>query len=311
MPNTLPMELRHFRYFLAVAEELNFRKAAERLHVSAPTLTQQIQDLEESLGTRLLDRSTTHVRLTVAGKKFLEEVRKILSHVEAAQESVKPSADGARSVLHVGYLDVAGFAFLPACITAFAKIRPQVEVSLVNLEVGAQLSALQSGEVQIAFVPSKGIPIARSLSSQVVISSEWHVVVPDRHRLAHLKKVPLAELRSEPLICYVDASGTGPTEVFRAIFAAGKVKPGPFKVVRGIEACLAMVAADQGLTLYPHIPGRTPMSGLVTRPFVEAWDETKIELLAVWRRSETSEQVKGFLDVLRQNTLRHTDDGNR
>lgn len=305
MPNTRPMELRHFRYFLAVAEELNFRKAAERLHVSAPTLTQQIQDLEETLGVRLLDRSTTHVRLTVAGKKFLEEVRKILSQVEAAQESVKPSADGARSVLHVGYLGIAGYAFLPACITAFSKIRPQAEVSLVNLDVGEQLSALQSGEVQIAFVPSKGIPFPRSLSSLVVISTHWHVVIPDQHRLAHLKKIPLAELRNEPLICYVDGQGVGPLDVFRGIFSARKVKLGPLKIVRGIEAGFAMVAADQGFTFYPHIPGRTLMNGLVSRPFAEGLEETDIELLAVWRRSDTSEEVKAFIDVLRQNTLNH------
>jgi len=140
------MELRHLRYYVAVAEELNFRRAAERLHVSAPTLSQQIKDLEDLLGVRLMERDTTSVRLTGPGEIFLEGARQLLADSHRVIAATKEAAQGRRGILRIGNAGPLSHGFMPACLQALAKRYPEVDVVLVEIDLNEQAAAVATGQ---------------------------------------------------------------------------------------------------------------------------------------------------------------------
>src|SRR4051812_5064070 len=141
------MELRHLRYFVAVAEELNYRKASERLRVAQPALSSQIQDLERDVGVRLLDRDTGGVRLTDGGAAFLEEARLILRQVERAVAVAVEAAKGLRGRLMIGYFAPIFMGLMPASLKAYREKFPEVEVVLVELPILEQIAELEAGTI--------------------------------------------------------------------------------------------------------------------------------------------------------------------
>src|SRR4051795_636425 len=177
-----PMELRHLRYFIAVAEELHFRRAAERLHMSQPPLSQQIRQLEEEIGAQLLSRNQRKVELTAAGVAFLERAREILDSVEDAARQARRVQRGEGGRLAVGFVGSAMYSFVPELLRAFRDHAPDITLRLQELGTSEQLRQLEDGRLDVGFVR---LPRARpELTFETVLEEPVVAALPDTHRLA-------------------------------------------------------------------------------------------------------------------------------
>lgn len=298
------MELRHLRYFAAVAEALSFRRAAEILRVSQPALSKQIRDLEEEWGVRLFDRNTSRVRLTNAGATLVDEARLILAHAQKLPALVRGAAEGRRGKLTIGNMGSLTAGFLPASLTAFHARYPEVDVSLVELRSREQRAALMGGRIQIGLLG--GIAPEDPELEQVLLStSPLHAFVPRRHAFARRARISLPDLATEKLLAVVSEPGSsGHTDTIRGLFVSRGLRPPFIKVVDSLESLLALIASDQGISIIPSLIGRQRDDGLVTRPLNIEGKDASFSLWGVWRREETSQLVKNFVHVLQARTHR-------
>jgi DNA-binding transcriptional LysR family regulator len=295
------MELRHLRYFVAVAEELNYRRASERLRVAQPALSSQIQDLERELGARLLDRDTGGVRLTDAGAAFLEEARTILAQAQQAVVVAREAAQGRRGRLLVGYSGPLLMGFMPASLKAFYEKFPRVDVSLVELPLAEQIAALESGAIHLAFAIAGGPPLPPDLQQIEVIRSPIRAVVGRSHPLAGKSRLALADLVREPLLCI--SNKKVPVlhgEIMRRIFANRGLKPGPIKSIEGAEAFRATLESGMGVSLIAEVGALSRSRDLLFKPLKETGPDLILELLAVWRRDQTSQLAANFIGLMRE-----------
>jgi DNA-binding transcriptional LysR family regulator len=294
------MELRHLRYFVTVAEELNFRRAAERLHVVQPALSRQIKDLEYELRVRLLDRDTVRVRLTDAGRVFIEEARQILAQAERAGDMAREAAAGRRGRLIIGNVGPVTTSFMPASLTEFRARYPEVAVTLMEIEPGEQISALESGVIQVGFTVEKDPVLPAHLRRLRVLRSPMCAVVGPGHRLAGVKRISLAELAGEKLLSFAGHKSQTHADLVRGMFVANGLKAGPTKIVEGFESLLAMIAGGQGVSLMPQHISLSGADKVEIIPLKEATDDLVFELSAVWRDGETSPLARNFVDLLRE-----------
>jgi DNA-binding transcriptional LysR family regulator len=192
------MELRHLRYFAAVAELRNVTQAARRLHVAQPALSRQIQDLEEELGLQLIERSTRGIKLTEAGKFFAAEAGAVLARADEALQAVRALARGEIGELRVGYAPSPTSEVLPRALAAFQKVAPGVRVTRLDLASDDLESALLDERVHLSVMVKPGSrPQPGILFEEIVRYSLW-VAVARRHRFARMAKVPLRRLLDEP-----------------------------------------------------------------------------------------------------------------
>lgn len=297
------MELRHLRYFVAVAEALSFRRAAERLRVAQPALSKQIKDLEEAVGARLLDRNTSGVMLTDAGVVLLDEARDVLERVEMAASAAREAAAGRVGKLTVGNVGALAAGFLPATLSAFHAKYPQVEVNLHELSLPDQLAALQAGTIQVGFTIDAGASLSRGLQWAEVLESRVAVVMARDHPQARAARVSLAELADEQFLCIGETERHSlHRQRLQAIFAARGIKPRPMRRVNGYESLIAMVAGDQGLSIL--LPELRNVENIVFRRIKEDGDDLVVRLSAVWRQGTHSQLAGNFVEVLRSVTKR-------
>src|SRR6266581_9044102 len=196
------MELRHFRYFVAVASEENVSRAALKLHVSQPALSRQIRDLEEELGFLLLQRSAKSVRLTEAGRTFLTEARAVLQRAEEAVGAARAIATGGSGELHVGYAPSLTARILPQTLRAFQAELPNVRVRLHDLSTEEMLAGLREGKLQMAFVVRLTPALLRGMHFAELLRDSICLAVAPKHPLASRRTVTLAEAARQPLIAY-------------------------------------------------------------------------------------------------------------
>jgi LysR family transcriptional regulator, benzoate and cis,cis-muconate-responsive activator of ben and cat genes len=295
------MELRHLRYFTAVAEALNFRAAAVKLHVSAPTLSQQIRQLEDEMEVRLFDRQRTGTRLTNAGRVFLGEARALLASATKAQKRAKDATKGARGRLRVGYNSGLLAEFMPRCLMLFSAKFPNVDVELLDLPSGEQFEGIETDEIQLGFVaPPKGWLLQRSgLASVSVLRAVPRVVMARGHRLAKLPEVPMAELANERMLVI-----GGPRwisfhrdRVVR-MFNLRHCKPPRIEEVNGLDPLLAMVASGECVTMliWRRCVGYADEIAIV--PLKESGPDLELDVRAIWRESDNSALQREFIAVL-------------
>lgn len=295
------MELRHLRYFVAVAEALNYRRAAERLRVAQPALSKQIKDLEAEVGARLLNRNTGGVSLTDAGATLLDEARDILERVEMASAATRETASGQGGRLTIGSLGAISASFLPASLATFRSRFPHVEVHLHEAQLPDQMAALTAGLIQLAFTTARDPAVPPAFESTEVLVSRLALAIGRDHRLVRKSAVSLADVADEPFWCI------GETErhdrhrkLMDAIFAARGIKHRPIKRVNGYESLVALVAGGHGLSILLPFSRSRGKEEIGFRRIKEDGEDLVVRLLAVWRKGGGSPLARNFVDVMRR-----------
>jgi len=292
------MELRHLRYFVAVAEALNFRRAAERLHVAQPALSKQIQQLEDWVGARLLHRNTGGVSLTDAGAVMLDEARDILERVEMAAAAALDAASGKSGRLNVGNIGLLTAMFLPAVLSTFRERYPKVDVNLIEIAAADQLNALQSGQIHLGFMVERSLALPPHFECVNILSARPAVVLHREHALASRPTIGLSELTMEPLLTVAEAGKqTRHQQYLHDMFAARGIRHHPPRRVSSFESLIAMVESGLGISIL--LPMTRPFENVVFRPLKDDGEDLTAHLFAVWRRGVESLILKNFLTVLR------------
>jgi DNA-binding transcriptional LysR family regulator len=298
-----PVELRYLRYFMAVAEELNYRRAAKRLHVSAPALSVQIKHLEELLGTRLFERDTTKVRLTVPGEVLLRESRELFAQVRRVLLATKDAAQGSRGRLRIAIHGVFGENLVPELVRTYHKASPGVDVTLLDFTGNeAQLKALEEGQVHVAFVVAFQPPVIEGLEHLLAIDAPLRAVMSVKHPLAAAKQVTLEELAGAAFLG-IQAYETQ-TQSLIAVFGRAKLQPKIIAKANTINSCIAMLASGKGVALLPELRMLTQDARLALRPIKDAPPGLRLHAYAVWKREGATPQVLNFVELLRQAGVR-------
>jgi DNA-binding transcriptional LysR family regulator len=246
------MELRHLRYFVAVAEAENVSRAALKLHVSQPALSRQVRDLEEELGFLLLERSAKSVRLTEAGRVFLAEARGVLQRAEDAVKRARSVATSGGGELHVGYAPSLTARMLPPALRAFQAELPNVCVKLHDLSTEEMLAGLRAGKLQIALLVRPTAAMGRGLRFEGLTRDPLRLALAPKHPLARKRVVTLAEAVREPFIAYSRKDYPEYHEILASVFAATKVAPRIAEEQDGVSSLIAAVEAGGGVALMPE-----------------------------------------------------------
>ncbi len=292
------MEIRHLRYFVAVAEELHFARAAERLNIAPPTLSHGIAALETELGARLFLRKTkSTVALTDAGKRFFEEARNALRHFEHAQTAGRRAARGEIGTIAVGYMHAATCAgVVPESIGIFRKKSPGVTFNLFHLDTFAQLKGIVDGSLDVGFI-RKPQRYPTGLTGFVVIRRPFWAAIPKDHPLAALEKITPASLANEKFIALTIEMEAG---IWGNLAAAVPAASSPQVTQRAPDTftLLTMVGAGIGITVVPEQLRRLDIPGVVYRRIIGAARQG--EFSAVYRKNEAGPAVKAYIELLRK-----------
>jgi DNA-binding transcriptional LysR family regulator len=295
------MELRHLRYFIGVAEEENVSRAALKLHVSQPALSRQVRDLEEELGFPLLERSAKSVRLTEAGRMFLNEARAVLQRADEAVKAARTIADGGAAELHVGYAPSLTARILPPTLRAFQAELPHVRVKLHDLSTEEMLAGLQDGKLQIAFVVRLTAALGRGLQFEELLRDPMRLAVAPKHPLAARRSVTLAEIATEPLITYNRKEYPDAYENLEKMFAGIKSKPRIVEEHDSVSSLIAAVEAGNGVAIAPESLNCTAGPRLKLIPFSPALDPLVIG--AAWPVTGLTASAERFLKSAKKTTL--------
>lgn len=291
------MELRHLRYFAAVAQTCHFGRAAERLHMAQPALSQSIRQLEDELGATLLTRTTRQVSLTPAGEFFYEETRRVLEAVEASTAGVRRVADGHRGLARVGLTGIAAFTILPFLARTWQQTLPDVALEVhADMLTRDQSEALREGSLDVAVLrpPADGDGlVTRTIEVEPLV-----LVVPADHRLAEEPVISLTDLRAESFVLYGNRESTVDQVVQRACREAG-FTPHAEHRAPGTSVLVALVAAGLGVSLVPGSVRSIPLPGVVFR---EIADAPTVDHALAWRESPST-LVQSLLDTLEQAGL--------
>jgi DNA-binding transcriptional LysR family regulator len=295
------MELRHLRYFAAVAETCHFGRAAERLHMAQPALSQAIRQLEGELGTPLLVRTTRQVSLTPAGEFMYGEAQRVLGRIEDSVRSVRRIADGRLGLVRIALTGTAAFTQLPRIARAVKDELPSVALEIhADLLTPAQCEGLRAGSIDLGVlrppVTGEGLEL-RTIEVEPLV-----LAAPADHRLAVETGVTMADLRTEGFIVYSSRDSAVNDAVLRSCERAG-FAPRRDHEVLGTSALLALVAAGLGVALVPASVRAVPLAGVVFRDVVDAGS---VELALAWRQEDPSPLVGSVLTTLADNGLFRT-----
>src|SRR5579875_892891 len=290
------MELRHFRYFCAVADWRGFNRAAKALHVAQSAISEQILDLEREVGVQLINRSRHRVSLTPAGEIFLEESRRGLAAPPRAAARAPRSASGEIGSLRIGFLVWGASSFLPRIIREFRKLQPGVRLSLVEMLPPDQSEALLRGTLDIGFTRTLQPPYSAQLRSESIYFDPLIAVLPVDHPLAH-KPLALRELANEPfVICEREISPTLFDRITSLCAEAG-FSPRIVQTSNVLSSVLALVEAGEGVTLIPSSLRHVRYSDLSFCPITEP--RGTIELVMAWSAEREGAVQKEFLKFIR------------
>ena len=296
------MELRHLRYFVTVAEELHFGRAALRLSIVQPSLSQQIRQLEDELGFPLLYRTKRYVELTDAGKVFLVEARRVLAQVQEAKRTAQRAYRGEVGRLVVGYISSSTYDLLPVMLRIYRERFPDVEVALRELTTQEQLRALEEENIQVGLLR---LPISAPLLNVEVVRREPIVcVLPEQHPLATHERIEVSLLANEPFVLQASQRGGGYyAQLMNLCLAAGFI-PNVIQEVTEMHTIISLVAAGMGVSLVPLSSQNIRSQGVVYRELEGT--PTLTEMAVAWRRDAHSALVQNFLAVASETAIHLT-----
>lgn len=289
------MDLRQMRYFLAVAEERNFGRAAERLHMAQPPLTRQIRALEEGLGTDLFVRTPRGVDLTDAGNALLDEVPNLLSLAQRARERTVRAGQGLSGRLDVGTFGSGVLDVIPRLLARFHAERPDVRIVLHNQTKAEQIDALRERRIAIGF--NRLVPPETDLVVETVLRERMVVALHERHALADRSRLSLRELDDQPMILYPQQALPGLAQRVAGAFQREGLRLRLEQEVEDVLTAVALVSSGFGLCVTTESSMSLRLPGVAFRPLdCEALRD--IELACLYRREPPSPALAAFLEVV-------------
>lgn len=287
------MELRHLRYFIAVAEELNFTRAADRLHMAQPPLSQQIQQLEAQLGFQLFHRTKRTVTLTEAGQVFFEEAQKILLQVDRAIQLAQQTSRGELGQLTIGFVSSAAHNVVPAILQQFRTLHPAVKLELREMTTNQQLQQLREGQIDIGFIRP---PVDDGINSEIVFREPLIVALPETHHLVDRPDVALRQLSTEPFILFPRSLAPGLYDRIISFCQQAGFSPRATQEAIQMQTIVSLVAAEMGVAIVPESMQNFQRRGVVYKQLQEPSPIVSIAL--IWRHNPT-QPVLRFLQTAR------------
>ena len=287
------MELRHLRYFLAVAEELHFARAAERLHIEQSPLSRAIKELEEELGVILLARTTRSTRLTRAGKLFMDHVPRVFAALQQARDSVQAAANGFHGQLRVALSDGITPSRLPGLLALCRQEEPEVELRFFEVPLSQQIKGLHDDLYDVGFAQSD--EVGDGITAEAVWSDPLMVAVPARHPLLRHKRIPLEEVLRHPLVLCDAQVCEGHARQVERVLRRSDMEPLIAERVASCDLMMALVSAGfaLGITGAPHIAASRE-SGVVARPL--AGRAPMLTTYVLHREGESSGVLARFIE---------------
>ena len=289
------MEFRHLRYFLAVAEELHFGRAAQRLSISQPPLSLNIQQLEASVGARLFTRNSRGVQLTAAGQAFVPAARALLAQAGAAMREAREVAQGQAGELQIGFAGTLLYCGLPQMLQRFQDSHPRLRLVLRELSSSEQLSELVRDRLDVGFVHTPRVPPG---FEQVLVASQPLVVcLPQGHALAEAAVIGLQDLQGQALV--VVSRSVSPDYHERILSECELVGwlPPVVHELRHWLSVVALVAQGQGLALVPQALAQSALAGAVFVPLKDS--PLRYDTRCLWRSQREQTALQDFVSAVR------------
>jgi len=289
------MELRHLRYFLGVAETLNFSRAAEKLHVAQPSLSKQIRDLEHQVGAALFVRDRQRVELTAAGRVFREQARLVLEQAARAVQLAQRADRGEIGRLAVGFVGSVSYSFLPWVLRAFRERFPGVELDLRELDLPDQIASLRDGRIDAGFLR---LPVQdENVAFEVIFREPFVLALPADHPLAGRQAVPLEQLADEAFILFPDRGGSGFRRQIVELCQRGGFLPHVVQEAAPMQNVIGLVGAGIGIAIVPESVQKIRVPEVEYRPFDRPLPQAEIAL--AWRKGDRNPVVGAFFEVAR------------
>lgn len=292
------MELRHLKYFVAVAEELNFARAARRVRIAQPSLTKQIQQLEQELGFPLLYRTKKKVELLDTGHVFLDEAQRLLRQADSAIQSARSTYTGESGRLVILFSQSAAPEVLPRILGKYHALYPKVVVDLLEIVTIKNAEAFLGSAMSVALVRSPTFLSHELFSFETIQQERFVVALPESHPLAKQKSVRIKTLANEPLIVPPLQPGWGYADTMFQIFRDYGIVPRIAQEGIGALSVVTLVAGGFGVALVPASLGNFSLPGVTYRP-IQGRCRTS-DLTLVWRRDSRASIVRAFLEVVRE-----------
>lgn len=310
------MDLRQLRYFVAVAEERHFGRAAQRLSMTQPPLSQQIRALEASLGAPLFVRTNRSVELTAVGRQLLPEVRRILADADALPAFAQGLAHGEVGTLSLGFVSTADYGILPPLLREFGERYPRVRLQLLEATSDVQVEALMDGRIDAGlFIPPVPARYANELSYLPIVREPLMLALPagrgmavDDDNVADARPgapVSLADFADEPLVIFPRRVAPAFYDIIMGCYAALGLTPRVGQEAIQMQTIVSLVSAGMGVALVPQSLCHLRRTGVTYRALRET--STLIETGLLWRTAEVTPVLEGFLETAR--AVAHTPPG--
>jgi DNA-binding transcriptional LysR family regulator len=289
------MELTHLKYFIKVAEELHFGRAAEKLHITQPPLSRHIKRLEDELEVKLFNRTSRRVELSVAGRIFLSEARAIIDHANETCMTMKNFGKGQSGYLPIAFSSSAIDTFLPDAITEFINKFPQVQLSLMELGIVEQFKAFDEKRIHLGFMRPIGYDTS-AYSKRLIFSQKYVLALPTNHRLCANSSIKLNMVNNEPLILFPRSRHPQLRDRFDDCFKIAGLKPNIIQELISKHTTLALVKTGIGLAFVPESSMLYSPAGVEFRKLDE--NLPNIEIFAIWHPENDSPLIKNFLNLI-------------
>lgn len=290
------IELRHLRYFVAVAEELHFGRAAERLHMAQPPLSQQIRQLEEDLGFALFYRTKRVVQLTEAGQVFLDEIRPLFRQMDRAIQRGQLASRGEIGQLVIGFVSSSMYNVLPRILKTFRNQVPGVTLTLAELTTDQQIQQLSDGEIDVGLMrPPVDNPQFETL---LLLQESLVVALPAAHPLTAQASLSLNRLAAEPFILFPRPLAPGLYDQIISLCQTASFSPVVAQEAVQMQTIISLVAAEMGIAIVPASIQNLQRTGVEYRSITTPTPQASI--LLVWRHQDPSPVVQRFVQIAQQ-----------
>jgi DNA-binding transcriptional LysR family regulator len=288
------MELRQLRYFVTVAQELHFGRAAARLHITQPALSKQIASMEQALEVQLLARTKRTVQLTPAGQAFFEQAQQLLRQAEAAIQLTQRIDRGEVGELTIGFTETAVHTILPQLVRDFRQKYPNVEINLIALATEAQVSALNQGKIDLAFLHP---PIdARGIELYPILEETFIAVLPPQHPLLEYDSIPLKAFANESLIVHPRQEGPILYDSLVQVCQEAGFQPKIIKESLSLQTRVCLVATGMGITFVSSQLQFLVGCNVVCRPLENC--PIHLKLAAAWRQNPSNSTLRALIKIL-------------